>query len=59
MQCRIERKSQTELGFVIQAQLNLLCNRGFIPVVVHTDPHSTFKALVVTYPGTVIHVRQS
>jgi len=44
VQCRIERESQTELGFVLQAQLNL-CSRGYIPVVVHTDPQSAFKAL--------------
>jgi hypothetical protein len=38
MCCRVEKECQME-------QLNLLCSRGFISVVVHTDPQSAFKAL--------------
>jgi hypothetical protein len=36
--------------------LNLLCSRGFIPTVVHTDPQSAFRALVGQFPEVVIDI---
>jgi hypothetical protein len=56
MCCRVEKESDIELGFALQGQLDLLRIRGFIPVVVHTDPQSAFKALTATFPGMVIDV---
>ncbi len=45
MQCRIERESQSELGFTLQGQLNLLQSRSFVPTVIHTDLQSVFRSL--------------
>ncbi len=56
MQCRIERKSQSELGFALQGQLNLLRSRSFVPTVVHTDLQSAFRALTGSFPEVVIDV---
>jgi hypothetical protein len=56
MQCRIERESQSELGFALQGQLNLLRSRSFVPMVVHTDPQSAFRALTGSFPEVVIDV---
>jgi hypothetical protein len=50
MKCRIERESQSELGFTLQGQLNLLCSRSFVPMVVHMDPQSAFCALTGSFP---------
>ncbi len=56
MQCRIERESQSKLGFTLQGQLNLLRSRSFVPTVVHTDPQSAFRALTGSFPEVVIDV---
>jgi hypothetical protein len=52
--CRIEMESQMELGFTLQGQPKLLQSRGFILIVVHTDPQSVFKSLTAVFPSTVI-----
>jgi hypothetical protein len=56
MQCRIERESQSKLGFALQEQLNLLHSRSFLPTLVHTDPQSAFRALRGFFPEVVIDV---
>jgi hypothetical protein len=56
MQRRIERESQSELGFALQRQLNLLHSRSFVRTVVHTDPQSAFRALTGSFPEVVIDV---
>jgi hypothetical protein len=43
--CRNERRSQSEIGFTLQGQWNLLCSRSFVSTVVHTDPQSAFSTL--------------
>jgi hypothetical protein len=56
MQCKIERESQSKLGFALQGQLNLLRSRSFVPTVVHMDPQSAFCALTGSSPEVVIDV---
>jgi hypothetical protein len=40
----------------LQGQLELLRSRGFIPIVLHTDPQSAFRTLTSQFPGVVIDV---
>ena len=54
MQNKIENEKTTHLGLALQEQLNLLRSRDFQPRVVHTDPHSSFRALVEQFPGVEI-----
>jgi hypothetical protein len=56
LQCKIERETQQVLGMTLQGQLELLHSRGFIPMIVHTDPQSAFRALTTQFPGVVIDV---
>jgi hypothetical protein len=56
LQCKIEQETQQVLGMALQGQLELLCSRGFIPTVVHTDPQSAFRMLTSQFPGVVIDV---
>jgi hypothetical protein len=57
MYCRVEKEIQMELGFALQGKLILLCSRGFLPVVVHTDLQNAYKAPTAAFPVTVIDVR--
>ncbi len=34
--------------------MELLCSRGFILIVVHTDPQSAFRVLTMQFPGFMI-----
>jgi hypothetical protein len=56
LQCKIEQETQQVLGITLQGQLELLCSRGFIPTIVHTDQLSAFCALTTQFPGVVIYV---
>ncbi len=40
----------------LQAQLELLHSRGFIPTVVHMDPQSAFRTLTTQFLGIVIDI---
>jgi hypothetical protein len=57
LQCKIERETQQVLiGMTLQGQLELLHSRGFIPMIVHTDPQSASRALTTQFPGVIIDV---
>jgi hypothetical protein len=56
MQCPIERETANTLGVALQGQLELLRSRGFVPVRVHTDPQSAFRALTTSFENVVIDV---
>ncbi len=58
LQCKIERETQQVLGMALQAQLELLRSRGFIPTVVHMDPQSAFRTLTTQFLEVVIDIRQ-
>jgi hypothetical protein len=46
MQCYIENEGRMALGIMaLQGQLALLKSGGFIPRIVYTDPHSTFRSM--------------
>jgi hypothetical protein len=57
VQCGIENKSCMCLGMALQGQLALLRTRGFIPMVVYTDPHSSFFSMMQDFPGVNIDIR--
>jgi hypothetical protein len=40
----------------LQGQSALLHSRGFIPSIVYTDPHSTFRSMTQDFPGVEIDV---
>jgi hypothetical protein len=54
LQSHIESESRTSLGMALQGQLGTLRSRGFIPRIVYTDPHSTFRAMTEDFPGVEI-----
>jgi hypothetical protein len=54
LQMPVANESQTTLGMALQSQLEVYRSRGFAPVRVHVDPHSTFQTLTTKYPGVVI-----
>lgn len=54
--CRNERRSQSEIGFILQGQWNLLCSRSFVSTVVQTDPQSAFSTLKGSFLYVVIDV---
>jgi hypothetical protein len=56
MQCRIERESQSKLGFALQGQLNLLHSRSFVHTMVHMDLQSAFRALTGSIPEVAIDI---
>jgi hypothetical protein len=56
LQCKIKRETQQILGMTLQGQLELLCSRGFIPMIIHADPQSAFHALTTQFPGVKIDV---
>jgi hypothetical protein len=56
MQCYVDNKGRIALGMALQGQLALLKSRGFVPRIVYTDPHSTFRTMTQEFPGTEIDV---
>ncbi len=45
LQSQLESEVRTPLGMALQGQLAMLRSRGFIPSIVYTDPHSTFRSM--------------
>jgi hypothetical protein len=56
LQSPIENETRTSLGLAMQSQLGLLRSRGFIPIIVYTDPHSSFKSMTQEFAGVEIDV---
>jgi hypothetical protein len=56
LQSQLESEARTPLGMALQGQLALLRSRGFIPSIVYTDPHSTFRSMTQDFPGVEIDV---
>ncbi len=56
LQCGIENESCMSLGMALQGQLALLRTRGFVPTVVYTDPHSSFRSMTQDFPGVEIDI---
>jgi hypothetical protein len=56
MQCYVENEGRMALGMALQGRLALLKSRGFVPRIVYTDPHSTFRSMTQEFPGTEINV---
>jgi hypothetical protein len=56
IQTKIENEGRMMLGMALQGQLALLRSRGFIPSIVYTDPHSTFRSMTQDFPGVEIDV---
>jgi len=54
LQSHIESESRTSLGMALQGQLGTFRSRGFVPRIVYTDPHSTFRAMTEDFPGVEI-----
>jgi hypothetical protein len=56
LQCGIENESCMSLGMALQGQLALLRTRGFVPTVVYTDQHSSFRSMTQDFPGVEIDI---
>jgi hypothetical protein len=56
LQSPLDNESRTSLGLALQGQIGLLRSRGFIPVTVYTDPHSSFKSMTQEFAGVEIDV---
>jgi hypothetical protein len=56
LQSHIESEGRTTLGMALQGQLALLRSRGFVPSIVYTDPHSTFRSMTQDFPGVEIDI---
>ncbi len=54
LQCRVENESCMPLGMTLQRRLALLRTQRFVPTVVYTDPHSTFRSMKQDFPGVEI-----
>jgi len=54
LQSHIESESRTSLGMALQGQLGTFRTRGFVPRIVYSDPHSTFRAMTEDFPGVEI-----
>ena len=54
LQSHTENESRTSLGMALQGQLGTFRSRGFVPRIVYTDPHSTFRAMTEDFPGVEI-----
>jgi hypothetical protein len=49
-------KKEPFLGLALQDQIGLLRSRGFTPVIVCTDPHSSLKSMTQEFAGMEIDV---
>jgi hypothetical protein len=56
LQSPIENETRTSLGLALHSQLGLLRSRGFISIIVYTDPHSSFKSMTQQFAGVEIDV---
>ncbi len=56
LQSQLESEAHTPLGMALQGQLALLGSRGFVPSIVYTDPHSTFRSMTQDFPGVEIDI---
>ena len=56
LQSHLENETRTSLGLALQSQIGLLRSRGFIPVIVYTDPHSSFKSMTQEFAGVEIDI---
>jgi hypothetical protein len=54
LQSELESESRTSLGMALQGQLGTLRSRGFMPRIVYTNPHSTFRSMTEDFPGVEI-----
>jgi hypothetical protein len=43
LQLSLENETKTSLGLALKGQIGLLRSRGFIPVTIYTDSHSSFN----------------
>jgi hypothetical protein len=50
-------KVYADVGMALQGQLALLRSRGFVPSIVYTDPHSTFRSMTQDFLGVEIDIR--
>jgi hypothetical protein len=56
LHCRINSESRLDLGMALQGHMSLLRSRGFIPTIVYTDPHSSFRSMTQDFPGVEVDI---
>jgi hypothetical protein len=56
MQSQVQSESRQDLGMALQGQLVVLCNKGYVPTIVYSDPQSAFKSMTQDFPGVEIDV---
>jgi hypothetical protein len=56
LQSYVENEGKLALGMALQGQMAVLHTRGFLPEIVYTDPHSTFRSMTQDFPGVAIYV---
>ena len=56
VQTGVARETANNLGKVLQGQLDLVRLRSFKPKRVHTDPQTSFKAIVRSFPKVKVDI---
>lgn len=51
---QLDNESRMELGLGLQGHLTTIRSRDYVPYVVYTDSHSTFRTMTQDFPGVKI-----
>ncbi len=44
LQTQVQSESGQDLGMALQGQIVVLCNQGYVPTIVYSDPQSAFRS---------------
>jgi ribonuclease HI len=56
LQTKVQSENRLELGMALQGHLVALRTRGFKPVIIYTDPHSSFRSMTQDFPGVELDI---
>jgi hypothetical protein len=56
LQTKVQSENRLELGMALQGHLAALRTRGFEPVIIYTDPHSSFRSMTQDFPGVELDI---
>jgi hypothetical protein len=56
LQTKVQSENRLELGMTLQGHLAALRTRGFEPVIIYTDPHSSFRSMTQDFPGVELDI---
>jgi hypothetical protein len=56
LQTKVQSENRLELGMALQGHLAVLRTRGFEPVIIYMDPHSSFRSMTQDFPGVELDI---